>query len=49
MGDVPTWAGNSLIIFTSRNDQEKPENKGADVRPHPCFRGFFHSREALIM
>jgi hypothetical protein len=32
---------------------EKPENKGAGVRPHPCFRGsfgrWFIFREVLIM
>jgi hypothetical protein len=31
----------AYIISRSRNDQEKPENRGAGVHPHPCFREFF--------
>src|SRR5829696_1327688 len=42
-----------LIISRSRNNLEKPENKGAGVRPHPCFRGsfgrWFIFREVLII
>ncbi len=42
-----------LILSRSRNNLEKPENKGAGVRPHPYFRESFGHRftfrEVLIL
>jgi hypothetical protein len=40
-GKSGRFAGPAQIISRSRHDQEKPENRGADVRPHPCFRVSF--------
>jgi hypothetical protein len=34
-------------FIKSRNDQEKPENKGAGIRPHPCFQVSFNFRVLL--
>ena len=34
--------GNKKLLVSkfnySQNYERKPENRGADVRPHPCFR-----------
>src|SRR5574341_2102436 len=49
LGITPPEPSLGMDIQHSKTVQEKPENRDAGVRPHPCFRYPFNFREVLIL